>query len=147
MRGQQHIFYGEISKTIPKFCCCVPILLTTFPPELQRNVSIPAVRDAVRPSISLHLTPFYTSSASERNAETLKLGIIKQVTTSVHRPVSIYCHNTQHFQFLFIRHTIYRTLYMSLLKATYYTLITSCIGFVHYFRLFSLEYIYFRIKE
>ena len=31
-------------------CCSVPILLTTFPPEPQRNVSIAAVRGAVRPS-------------------------------------------------------------------------------------------------
>ena len=33
-------------------CCCVPILLTTFPPppEPLRNVSIAAVRGAVRPS-------------------------------------------------------------------------------------------------
>ena len=33
-------------------CCCVPILLTTFPPPgPQRNVSIAAIRGAVRPSI------------------------------------------------------------------------------------------------
>ena len=36
-------------------CCCVPILLTTFPLEPQRNVSIAAVRGAVRPSKCGHV--------------------------------------------------------------------------------------------
>ena len=36
--------------------CCVPILLTTFPHEPQRNVSIAAVRGAVRPSKSKRLS-------------------------------------------------------------------------------------------
>ena len=35
---------------IRKPCCCVPIVLTTFPHEPQRNISIAAVRGAVRPS-------------------------------------------------------------------------------------------------
>ena len=32
--------------------CCVPILVTAFPPALQRNVSMVAVRGAMRPSIT-----------------------------------------------------------------------------------------------
>ena len=36
-------------------CCCVPILLMTFPPEPQRNVSIAAVRGAMPPSKKLKI--------------------------------------------------------------------------------------------
>ena len=36
------------NKTLSIFCCCVPILLTTFIPEHQRNVSIAAVLGVVR---------------------------------------------------------------------------------------------------
>ena len=32
--------------------CCVPTLVTTIPPALPRNVSMAAVRGAVRPSIT-----------------------------------------------------------------------------------------------
>ena len=48
-----HLWYmdpGETKKGGKTDCCCVPILLTTFPPEPQRNVSIAAVRGAVCPS-------------------------------------------------------------------------------------------------
>ena len=36
----------------PCLSCCVPMLVTTFPHALQRNVSMAAVRGAVRPSIT-----------------------------------------------------------------------------------------------
>ena len=41
---------GEVQQSQSLRCCYVPILLTRFSPEPQRNVSIAAVREAVHPS-------------------------------------------------------------------------------------------------
>ena len=64
------------SKEASLCCCCVSILLTTFP-EPQRNVSMVAVRGAVRPSIlkllyqaRLFYIPFQTACAVSDRIET-----------------------------------------------------------------------------